>query len=151
MIVLAVVVAGHQAALVGGDRVAARGVRAAPVDGAAVARNTRPTLLVEQVTVQAQLEVVALGGDKVHAGIGIQNGGLQVDRHRVLAHRAQVFAGENSHVEHWRYVLCWRDISVCQHRDGIFQLDVFFHRSVAEYGVNIVFDQRAEQRHRVLF
>ncbi len=76
MIVFAVVVAGHQAALVRSDGVAARGVHAAPVDGAAVARNTRPTLLVEQVAVQAQLKVVALGGDKLHAGIGIQNGGL---------------------------------------------------------------------------
>jgi len=76
MIVLAVVVAGHQAALVASDRVAARGVHAAPVDGAAVARNTRPPLLVKQVAVQAQLKVVTLGRDKLHAGIRVQNGGL---------------------------------------------------------------------------
>ncbi len=71
----------------------------------------------------------------------------------MLAHRrAQVFAGENSQVEqHWRYVLCWRDICVCQHGNGIFQLDGLVWRGAAEYGVNVVFDQRAEQRHGVLF
>lgn len=87
MIVCAVCLGAHQPSLVTDERVAARSIRAAPVDGAPISRGLGALLLVEQKAVNYHLKIEPLRGDKLDplTGVGGHNGRLEVFRDGILA------------------------------------------------------------------